>query len=87
MTFCIGSTRRWQTWINRLRWGDESRVQGTLDKWIPMVTLMTFADRIVVENSALSIDTTGARTGIKTLSVDTGKRQRTVIVEQTLRIH
>ena len=50
-----------------------------------MVSLMTFADRVVVEDSALRIDTTGARTWIKTLGANTGKVLRTVIVEQTFR--
>ena len=87
MTFSIGSTWRWQTWVYRFWWRDEPRIQRTLNKWISMVSLMTFADRVVVEDSALRIDTTGARTWIKTLGANTGKVLRTVIVEQTLRIH
>ena len=51
-----------------------------------MVSLMTFADRVVILDSTLCIDTTGARTGVKTLGVDTSKVLRTVIAEQTLRL-
>jgi hypothetical protein len=51
-----------------------------------MVTLMTLADRVVVEDSTLSINTTGARAGVQAPGVDTGKVGRAVIAEQTLRL-
>ena len=49
-----------------------------------MVSIMTSADRVVILDSALSIDTTGARTWVLTLGVDTGQPGRTIIAEETL---
>ena len=84
-TVSIRSTRRRSTGVDRLGRDDDVRCEGTLDKWVSQVTLVTLTDWIVVRHCALGVDTTSTRAGINTLGVDTGKLLGTVVTQQTFR--
>ena len=82
----IGPTWTGGAGVHRLRWVDGKRVQGALHKGITEIAIVTFAHRLVIDHSALGIDTAGAWAGIQTLLVNTSEIRGTFITEDTLRL-
>lgn len=69
------------------RWSQDEPKQGkktsltdrmTIHEWIAGVTIYATADGIVIHDSALGINATGAGTGIDTFLIRTGSVSRTI---------
>ena len=55
-----------------------TRLASTRGEWIADIAVGAAADRVVVDNVALSVDAADARAGTGALEVDAGHRERTV---------
>ena len=85
MTLSIGATGGGGAGVHRLgRREDGQGVQGALHEGVTDVILVTFAHWLVIDNSTLGIDATGARAGVQALLTNTGQVQGAVIAEHTL---
>ena len=82
----VGTTRRGHTGDGRSLGDCSDLWEATAAvEWVSAVLARTGADRIVVDDLALGVSSTGARTGVHTPLLDTGHGQRTLRAKETLR--